>query len=663
MPWARSTSKAAPTRRKHARDGSAVVAQRSVSLAAGAAPKRKPEKPSSKRAGGCGVIELPSRPESEYTVERYLCALESLESGGSFRLAADLTRAAMTEWGFASGLLDTITGGTLGLQRNVIVAPGDERIAEALEGRQGVGGDLDRLEPRAEAKQVMAWGVVLGIGVGQRVRADCDPVYQPPDENADQTLSYRERLRWAQRNRAPSLLAWDSRWIRYQWWDRRIFLMTDSGEVEIHPGRGDWVIYMPHGRSYPWRYGHWKWLDLAFVMQRDAVFDRSRHQQLSPPVRVGLTPEGTSERQRQKFLKQIEEMQRFGVFVLPAGLKYEVVESSTSGQVDAIYAAAIAHAEREATVGLTGNMVSVEGSKGFSEGDYFERIAASKRKFYAESWAETEQQILGPYTDENYPTAQETPYILRNTDPPEDQDKKIERVDKFGKAIVAVVDGLARVGAEIEFDSIKEMAQGLGLTVKLKPAGAAPASKIEVTPSDVAKVVKAEELRASEGLPPFGDERDQMTLAELEAAVDAGNAAPEQPIGAAVAEPQAMAFSRGYAAEYAGISVLVEYEPGDVRSGVGPDGAWSQVMRCGYGCILGVRGPDKEWIDCYLGPNPGSDLVWVVDQVKPDGAPDEPKVMLGFDSEREASDAYQVHAPSWAFGGIRQSSAAEVLYA
>jgi hypothetical protein len=40
---------------------------------------------------------------------------------------------------------------------------------------------------------------------------------------------------------------------------------------------------------------------------------------------------------------------------------------------------------------------------------------------------------------------------------------------------------------------------------------------LQLAPTDVAKVVRVREARGAQGLPPFGDERDDMTLPELEA--------------------------------------------------------------------------------------------------------------------------------------------------
>lgn len=53
------------------------------------------------------------------------------------------------------------------------------------------------------------------------------------------------------------------------------------------------------------------------------------------------------------------------------------------------------------------------------------------------------------------------------------------------------------------------------------------------------------------------------------------------------------------------------------------------------------KSKDGDHVDCYIGDNPESERVFVVDQLNADtGAFDEHKVLLGFDSEQQARDIY-----------------------
>ena len=91
-----------------------------------------------------------------------------------------------------------------------------------------------------------------------------------------------------------------------------------------------------------------------------------------------------------------------------------------------------------------------------------------------------------------------------------------------------------------------------------------------------------------------------------------------------------------------GFDLSIEQPKGSTRSGVDENGkSWSVTMKNTYGYIRGTEGKDGDHIDVFLGNNPGSDRVFVVDQVNPQtGAFDEHKVMLGFESAEEAKAAY-----------------------
>lgn len=90
-----------------------------------------------------------------------------------------------------------------------------------------------------------------------------------------------------------------------------------------------------------------------------------------------------------------------------------------------------------------------------------------------------------------------------------------------------------------------------------------------------------------------------------------------------------------------GFDISIEQPQGSVRSGVDENGKqWSVTMNNTYGYIRKTEGKDGDHIDIFLGPNPESTSVFVVDQVNPDKSFDEHKVMMGFHSLDEAKTAY-----------------------
>lgn len=91
------------------------------------------------------------------------------------------------------------------------------------------------------------------------------------------------------------------------------------------------------------------------------------------------------------------------------------------------------------------------------------------------------------------------------------------------------------------------------------------------------------------------------------------------------------------------LTCVIESPKGTVRSGNRLEGQnWSNLMDNHYGYINGIIGADGEELDCFVGPNLDSKIVYVINQVNPrDGLFDEHKVMLGFDGEEEALVAYE----------------------
>jgi hypothetical protein len=81
---------------------------------------------------------------------------------------------------------------------------------------------------------------------------------------------------------------------------------------------------------------------------------------------------------------------------------------------------------------------------------------------------------------------------------------------------------------------------------------------------------------------------------------------------------------------------------GSTRSGTDKDGhEWHTFMHFDYGYIRGTVGKDKDHVDCYIGPSPEAETVFIVHQNDPTtGEYDEDKVMLGFETQEAARKAY-----------------------
>ncbi|MFH7764608.1 PLxRFG domain-containing protein [Acinetobacter sp. BSP-28] len=105
-----------------------------------------------------------------------------------------------------------------------------------------------------------------------------------------------------------------------------------------------------------------------------------------------------------------------------------------------------------------------------------------------------------------------------------------------------------------------------------------------------------------------------------------------------------------------GLDIAIENPRGSERRGTDPDGKeWSHQMSDHYGYLKTTTGADNEQIDTYVGSNPESEQVFIVDQLdQQTGGFDEHKVMLGFNSQDEAIKAYSSNFDKgWKVGPVR----------
>lgn len=110
---------------------------------------------------------------------------------------------------------------------------------------------------------------------------------------------------------------------------------------------------------------------------------------------------------------------------------------------------------------------------------------------------------------------------------------------------------------------------------------------------------------------------------------------------------------------FRGIPVVIEngfFTPRVWKDEDSGDNYGASVMRYPYGYIPNTLGTDGDEVDVYIGPNTLSMWVFIVTQMKTPAfvEVDEQKVMLGFNSEDEAKDAYlgQYDDPRF-FGSIQ----------
>lgn len=143
-----------------------------------------------------------------------------------------------------------------------------------------------------------------------------------------------------------------------------------------------------------------------------------------------------------------------------------------------------------------------------------------------------------------------------------------------------------------------------------------------------------------------------LDLAARSAATSPDNDLPEP----STAQKEAGNYRKGHI-KLQGLNIAIENPRGSERKGVDPDGKeWSHSMSDHYGYIKRTTGADGDQVDVYVGPEPFSQRVFVVDQKdQGSGKFDEHKVMLGYTSQAAAIKAYKSNFDKgWTVGDVTE---------
>jgi hypothetical protein len=91
-----------------------------------------------------------------------------------------------------------------------------------------------------------------------------------------------------------------------------------------------------------------------------------------------------------------------------------------------------------------------------------------------------------------------------------------------------------------------------------------------------------------------------------------------------------------------GLDISIENPKGSIRSGTDHTGKeWSIKLKNHYGYINGNNiGKDGDPVDIFIGPNPNSEKIFIVNQKNKEDNFDEHKVLLGWEKFQDAIGGY-----------------------
>lgn len=386
------------------------------------------------------VFPLPVRPLSELTPQMRRRAVEATYTG-RIEEAVDLYRQVVTENGYFAGILATMAHGILGMPRTY---QGRADMVEALDNAGGTPSEDRAMHPESEAAQIFADGIGFGIGYGKRIYSDAPRAYGA--------------------NRLPRLEWRDPRWlwrnpVSLQWYETK-----RDGMRPIYPGDGETFMFCPYPDLDVWRHGPWLYLTLAGIFERDSEFDRQRVSEVTTPTPVMRAEKGTSKEARKEALERLRDLAHDHRIVLPEQWIYEIV--SADGTYNDVTTAIVDWAIGMAEVGLTGNRMGIQAQSAFTDANVYKRTTTDRRRFFAGAWCDTERRDSLIYWGADNYGDPNVPIIHIDVESPEDKLAAGKADEQDGKALVAMADGYAAVGYELDPRYIEERAQRRGIRIR-----------------------------------------------------------------------------------------------------------------------------------------------------------------------------------------------------
>ena len=482
-------------------------------------------------ASGLHVTVVPS---NQYAIDgrrgRDLCARETATAAlfsGTFQQAAQLYRSTVGEDGALDGLLSTMADGLLGSPHPFQGAP---ELVSALSDADGTPGDDAIIHPFAELRQCVKEMVGFGYSLGQytlscwRCRAAGNENWaivasrnSIGGEYTHEVCRTCDASRW---DRPPgvreifSLRKWPLESLQQETYRKQWYVLHRYGRLPIVPGNGEWAIFRTVPEQQGWQYAPFLWASLAAILARDAMLDASATSMNATPIHVWQGTLPTHADTRADMEVRIQGMGFQTKMVIPYAWKHEIHEPANrfhdvaNGIIDRMSA--------KAEIGWFGNRISSSSGTAFTDAKPWFRVAAERRRALGIMLAQQKRDNgLVWWGLHNWGT-RNAPVEVFDTDSPEDKSAKARALTELGAGLQTYAAGLAAHGLEADPRDIIELMQRNGRRVRRKEGG--DAGKLPLGVDAVQSLVTGDEGRAGLGLGPFGDDRDDKTIAELSAA-------------------------------------------------------------------------------------------------------------------------------------------------
>lgn len=327
-------------------------------------------------------------------------ALRSAD-GGNLRTAADLCDAILGD-DRAPAVLGTRCAALLGCEVTFELGVGrrKRRTLKSLEAEE----DFWTAFPEDELSQLITWGILLGVGLGELVWFD--------DPETGRTI--------------PRLKVWHPRHLRWDWPTRRWMLKVDGEtEIAISPGDGKWILYTPYGSSRPWAHGLWRGMAPLWLLKEYAKKDFGLVQELhGEGIMVGTAP---TPARRNELAQILRDLGRSAVLALPAETDIKIVESTARNWE--MYTAQIELSNTGFSVQVIGTNLPTEVTSGVGTGATAQNLVRlDYKRRDGETLATTlRSQALVWWAEFNFGSAALAPWPAWQVEPPLDRQAASQR--------------------------------------------------------------------------------------------------------------------------------------------------------------------------------------------------------------------------------------------
>lgn len=339
----------------------------------------------------------PDRKEQREPFARTFCdwntnsvrAARITADGGSLRALSDLVEELRAD-DRIGGVLQQLSLALLGLPlgfSNSLRETSEARVVRSAEAYA----DWWDMTSEPDLADLFEWGITAGVGLAELV--------YPPAVNAAKRI-------------APRIKVWHPRWLRWDNEAQSWLLQTrENTELAIAPGDGKWLLFTPFGRNRPWTRGLWRRLATSWLLKTFAKTDWARHSEMHGlPLRVGTTPESSTEAEREEYADELDELGRDTSIVLPPGYALEFKEAVA--RTWEMFPKQIESADLAIAIAVLGQNLTTEVQGGSLAASEVHRVVKGELlRFYAESFSTClHDQLLEPWAELNFGSRDVAPW-------------------------------------------------------------------------------------------------------------------------------------------------------------------------------------------------------------------------------------------------------------